>query len=183
MLRYLSFESNFKLRECCIRDLFGSQIPLTTGRIELRISCIRSSYLTHQAVRPNRLSGFGVPKFATLRKEQLIYVEILQLQAMFQTAIVLCSRFTWITNFSDHMRTEVRISCIRISQLTQQAVRRNSLGGFGVPEFTTLRQEQLIYVEILQLRYFYFTQKLFFLKNCCIFLSNDFAGLWFSPIN
>ena len=29
------------------RDLFASQIPVTTGGFELRISCIRSSYLTH----------------------------------------------------------------------------------------------------------------------------------------
>ena len=29
------------------RDLFGSQIPVTTGRFELRISCIRSSYVNH----------------------------------------------------------------------------------------------------------------------------------------
>ena len=32
---------------CGTRDLFGSQIPVTTGGFELRISCIRSSYLTH----------------------------------------------------------------------------------------------------------------------------------------
>ena len=41
-----------KLKELCncamvsARDLFGSQIPVTTGGFELRISCIRSSYLT-----------------------------------------------------------------------------------------------------------------------------------------
>ena len=35
------------LRWYCARDLFGSQIPVTTGEFELRISCIRSSYLTH----------------------------------------------------------------------------------------------------------------------------------------
>ena len=29
------------------RDLFGSKIPVTTGGFELRISCIRSSYLTN----------------------------------------------------------------------------------------------------------------------------------------
>ena len=31
---------------CRARDLFGSQILVTTGEFELRISCIRSSYLT-----------------------------------------------------------------------------------------------------------------------------------------
>ena len=32
---------------CRARDLFGSQIPVTTGGFDLRISCIRGSYLTH----------------------------------------------------------------------------------------------------------------------------------------
>ena len=32
-----------------------------------------------------------------------VYVEILQLRAKFQTAMV-CLRFIWITNFSDHRR-------------------------------------------------------------------------------
>ena len=40
------------LRWCRARDLFGSQIPVTTVQFELRISCIRSSYLTHRAIRP-----------------------------------------------------------------------------------------------------------------------------------
>ena len=40
-----SFLNN--LRWCRARDLFGSQIPVTTGGFQLRISCIRSSYLIH----------------------------------------------------------------------------------------------------------------------------------------
>ena len=39
--------NNIKLRWCRARDLFGSQIPVTTGGFEQRISCIRSSYLIH----------------------------------------------------------------------------------------------------------------------------------------
>ena len=58
-----------ELRWCRARDLSGSQIPATTGGFELRVSCIRSSYLTRQAIRPNKLDGFGVSKFATLRQE------------------------------------------------------------------------------------------------------------------
>ena len=46
-----NFEPSFKLRWCRARDLFGSQIPVTTGGFELRISCIRNSYLTHKAIR------------------------------------------------------------------------------------------------------------------------------------
>ena len=46
-LRYFNFESSFKLRCCRAQDLFGSQIPVTTGGCELRIFCIRSSYPTH----------------------------------------------------------------------------------------------------------------------------------------
>ena len=34
-----------KLRWCRARDFFGSQNPVTTGEFELRISCMRSSYL------------------------------------------------------------------------------------------------------------------------------------------
>ena len=37
----------FNLRWCRPRDLFGLQIPVTTGRFELRICCIGSRYLTH----------------------------------------------------------------------------------------------------------------------------------------
>ena len=92
------------LRWCRAQYLFGSQIPVTTGQFKLRISCIKTSYLTHQAMRPNRLEGFRVPAFATLRQQQLIHVGILQLQAKFQTAMVSCSRFAWITNPSDHRR-------------------------------------------------------------------------------
>ena len=46
-LRYFNFEPSFKLRWYRARDLLGSQIPVTTGGFELRISCTRSSYLTH----------------------------------------------------------------------------------------------------------------------------------------
>ena len=35
------------LRWCHARDILGSQIPVTTGGFELRISYIRNSYLTH----------------------------------------------------------------------------------------------------------------------------------------
>ena len=43
------------LQRCRARDLFGSQIPVNTGGFELHISCIQSSYLTHEAIRPNSL--------------------------------------------------------------------------------------------------------------------------------
>ena len=42
----LDFEPSFNLRWCHARDLFGSQIPVTTRGFELRISCIPSRYLT-----------------------------------------------------------------------------------------------------------------------------------------
>ena len=38
-LRYFNFEPSFKLRWCRARDLFGSQIPVTTRGFELQISC------------------------------------------------------------------------------------------------------------------------------------------------
>ena len=46
-LRYFNFEPSFRLQWCRARDLFGLQIPVTTGGFELRISCIQNSYLTH----------------------------------------------------------------------------------------------------------------------------------------
>ena len=67
MLRYFNFETSLKLRWCRARDLFGSQITVTTGGFELRISCIRNSCLTHQEIKSNRLGAFGVPEFATLQ--------------------------------------------------------------------------------------------------------------------
>ena len=68
-LLYFNFEPGFKPRWCRARDLFESQIPVATGGFELRISCIRSSYLTRQVIKSNRLGGFGVPAFAILRQE------------------------------------------------------------------------------------------------------------------
>ena len=47
-LRYFTFEPSFKLRWCLARDLFESEIPVTTGGFELRILFIRISYLTHE---------------------------------------------------------------------------------------------------------------------------------------
>ena len=43
----LNFEPSFKLLWRRARDLFGSQIPVTTEGLELRISCMQISYLTH----------------------------------------------------------------------------------------------------------------------------------------
>ena len=42
---------SYRLRWCRARDLFGSQIPVTTGGFEVRISCMRSSCLTHYVIR------------------------------------------------------------------------------------------------------------------------------------
>ena len=50
MLRYFNFEPSFKLRWCRAQDLFGPQIPVTTGGFELRISCIRITGLQGKGV-------------------------------------------------------------------------------------------------------------------------------------
>ena len=34
-LRYFNFEQSFKLQWCCTQDLLGSQIPVTTGGVEM----------------------------------------------------------------------------------------------------------------------------------------------------
>ena len=102
LLKYFNFEPSFKLRWCCAQELFGSQIPVTTG-FQLRISCIQSSYLTHYAIRRlQQVRQISSTKIATLRQEWQIYVEILQLQAKFQTVMMSCSRIICITNFRDH---------------------------------------------------------------------------------
>ena len=59
ILRYFNNGSSFKLRWCRARDLLGSQVLVTTGWFELRISCIWSSYLTHEAIRALWPSGLG----------------------------------------------------------------------------------------------------------------------------
>ena len=46
-------------------------------------------------------SRFGVTQFVTLWQEKLIWVEILQLHVNFETVMVSCLRFWWITNSSD----------------------------------------------------------------------------------
>ena len=51
------------LQWCHAREIFGSQIPVATGGFELWISCIRRSYLTHEAIRSIRLGGFRVPEY------------------------------------------------------------------------------------------------------------------------
>ena len=45
------------LRWCRARDLLRSQSQVTTGGFELQISCIRSSYLKHQALVSYDLVG------------------------------------------------------------------------------------------------------------------------------
>ena len=53
-----NFEPNFKLWWCRARDLFGSQIPVTTRGFELPISSIQSSYQTFFIVLPVTTGGF-----------------------------------------------------------------------------------------------------------------------------
>ena len=40
-LRNFNFEPSFKLQWCRAQDLFGSQIPVTSGGFEMRISCTK----------------------------------------------------------------------------------------------------------------------------------------------
>ena len=52
ILRYFNLEPSFKVRWCSAQDLLGSQIPMTTGGFELRISCIRSLLHTKSLSNP-----------------------------------------------------------------------------------------------------------------------------------
>ena len=49
------------MRWCRARDLFGSQIPVTTGRYELRISCTQSRYLTTRRLRMQEIRSSNLP--------------------------------------------------------------------------------------------------------------------------
>ena len=60
-----NFEPSLKLRWFRPRDLFGSQIPVTTGRFELPIFSMRNNYLTQYAIsyldwtlRPSGLDNY-----------------------------------------------------------------------------------------------------------------------------
>ena len=45
------------------QDLFGSQIPLTTRGFELKISCIKSSFLTHTIAVSNLTRSWSISIF------------------------------------------------------------------------------------------------------------------------
>ena len=74
---YTNFKTAYKhmliLWWCHAQELFGSQIPVTTGGIELWISCIQSNYVTHKAIRPNRLGGFRVPECKRFVEQTLLW--------------------------------------------------------------------------------------------------------------
>ena len=58
---------------CLARELFGSQIPVTTGGFEQQISWIWSNYLTHYAIRPNREDGFTEPECKGFAVQTLLW--------------------------------------------------------------------------------------------------------------
>ena len=66
---------------------------MTTRVFEQQISCIQFSYLTHRAIRRNSLCRFGVLEFTVLSQKQLVFIEILQFWAKFESCMASCSRF------------------------------------------------------------------------------------------
>ena len=73
--------------QCRARDVFVSQIPVATERSELWISCIRSSSLTHYAIRHNRLGGLGVPQKGSKRSQRFA-IQTLLWSLEFATQII-----------------------------------------------------------------------------------------------
>ena len=74
---------SFKLRWCRVRDLFGSQIPVTTGGFELRISRIQSRYLIQSSEKINFcilqcfITNFGINKLLNSNIwQQICYIKI-----------------------------------------------------------------------------------------------------------
>ena len=78
LLRYLLRKSmDWFLYDNGLRhERVKSQISVTTVGFELQIFCKLSSYLTHLAIRPNRLGEFGVPEFTNFRQEWLTYIDL-----------------------------------------------------------------------------------------------------------
>ena len=48
ILIYFNFRPSFKLRWRHARDLYGSQIPVTTRGFGMRTFCVRCTYVTHK---------------------------------------------------------------------------------------------------------------------------------------
>ena len=67
-LRYVTCEPSSKLWWCRARYLFWLRIPVTTEGFELRISCIRSSYLTNKTIRPNDLMAWLVRQLLRMQE-------------------------------------------------------------------------------------------------------------------
>ena len=97
------------------RDLFGSQIPMTTGRFELQISCIRSSYLTHQFIN-----------FATLRQERDISPSSTT-RSQFETQLKV--KVSQHKSATPVVKQRIRVLPIR---LTYQALWPRGLGNYFV---------------------------------------------------
>ena len=62
-IRFSRLPAKFhKLRWCCARDLFGSQISVTKGGFELRISCMRRK----GKVAEDKVANSGAPNLPNL---------------------------------------------------------------------------------------------------------------------
>ena len=90
LLRYFNFEPSFKLQWFCAQDLFGSQIPVTTGGFELWISCIQSSYLT---LWPSGLGNYFVCKRFTVETLLWSLESVIQINLKHNTITVCCFIF------------------------------------------------------------------------------------------
>lgn len=62
-----------------------SQILVTALKFELEIPNIQWKSLTHWTFKLKRLDWFKIPKFTVSQQEYLIYFEILQIGAKFDT--------------------------------------------------------------------------------------------------
>ena len=81
------------MRQCGARYLFGLQIPVNTGEFELRISCMRSSYLTDQAIRPSELGHYFVCKRFAVQTLLWSLEFVIQINLEHDTIV---ERFVWL---------------------------------------------------------------------------------------
>ena len=77
MLRHFNLGRSFKLRWCRAGDLFGSQIPVTTGVFELRISGIRSQFRMQESrsSNPPVVTGICDPNKSGARHHRYMTLE------------------------------------------------------------------------------------------------------------
>ena len=102
ILMYFKWSSlNQSLNKFCVTQSFSKQKQRT---VSFKVFRSESSRKTSKKNEHDRKKYSADLWFRSFVWKLSAKVEILQLRAKFQTAVVPCSRFVWIANSSDHRR-------------------------------------------------------------------------------